>query len=67
MNDKAVVQRLWRTLNRQSMTVDDWRDLHETIEGFKARFVARHAGRAVAETIEQAALRLGQDKLMTTQ
>lgn len=35
-------EKAWKDVRREEFTRADWLDLHETIEAFKARVVARH-------------------------
>lgn len=34
----------WNRVRKELRTVEDWRDLHNTIEAYKRRLMARHAG-----------------------
>ena len=35
----------WNRVRKEPRTVEDWRDLHDTIEAYKRRLMQRHAER----------------------
>jgi len=49
MEERDLVKELNR-LQQQPPTVDDWRDLYETIEGYKQRCLARAIARSPQRT-----------------